>query len=418
LLPPSALASKLVLTIRAGNPAGFAQTVEVAAALPERVGTNDVLNTAGLDLEYDVRKDVYFVRKAIEFQPKEIRIFRVEIRDIWLVEDAEIARLRDHTRALVAKLKGTEYAGEGEALGRTVEQELDAVAARQKAALIENGASSIQHIRDYETNVRVVSRLKGDIAQIENRVMATGQDPGEMVGPGAEEPPPAREVRLPEGAYKIATIEVTVANPSTTATHRVSISRELPGEILATDVVDPGGLLVGTDPVSGRTFVYRDSVPMSAGEKKTYQVKVRDKWNINGPRIAELRANAAQLLGLVEQEDRYRSVGQVLTSLQGDLDRIEKQPGPEKLSPAYVAFYRRQGERLDLVEQTLNRIRSALRPGDMSARLGFNVKPPTLKTTWVVIYIVLGFLAVVSLVFFFRWFGRSRAEETGSSGQP
>jgi hypothetical protein len=409
--------AKLVLTVRAGNPAGFAQTVEVLAELPERVSTNDVLSTGGLDLEYDVKKDLYVVRKALEFQPKEIRVFRIEIRDIWQVPERDIQAFRDHARDLVSKLAGGGNAEEGQTLGKGIEAGLDAVLSRQTTSAIEAGGNPIQHIRDHETNLKALDEIKRQIGRLENLVMAEGKDPGPLVGPGSDEPTPAREVRLPEQGYKVAVIEVTVANPSTTATHRVSISRELPAEILASDVVDAEGLLVGTDAASGRTFVYRDDVALDPAQQKTYKVKVKDKWNVNGPRVAILREDAQGLVKLVEGQGRYESIGQVLTSLLGDLDQIEKQPGPEKMSPAYVAFYRRQGERLDLVERTLRRIRSALRPGDMSTRLGFNVKPPSMRSTWAIIYIVLGFLALVSLVFFFRWFGRSKAEDTGSSGR-
>ena len=38
------------------------------------------------------------------------------------------------------------------------------------------------------------------------------------------------------------------------------------------------------------------------------------------------------------------------------------------------------------------------------------IQAPTPKTTWIIIYIILGFLAVVSLLFFARWFGRGRGE--------
>jgi len=99
------------------------------------------------------------------------------------------------------------------------------------------------------------------------------------------------------------------------------------------------------------------------------------------------------------------------------LDEIGAHRGPEELNETYVAFYRQQRDRVDVIDQTLARIRSAMSPGTMRSRKGFSPKPPSMKTTWLIIYIVLGFLAVVSLLFFFRWFGRSKAEriEAGES---
>ncbi len=47
----------------------------------------------------------------------------------------------------------------------------------------------------------------------------------------------------------------------------------------------------------------------------------------------------------------------------------------------------------------------ALRPQTSSTKYGFKAKPPSMKTTWLIIYVILGFLALMSLLFFLRWYG-------------
>jgi hypothetical protein len=56
-------------------------------------------------------------------------------------------------------------------------------------------------------------------------------------------------------------------------------------------------------------------------------------------------------------------------------------------------------------------VESALRPKPKSTRIGIPGKPPTMKSTWMIIYIILGFLAIMSLLFFLRWFGKTGAEK-------
>jgi len=53
----------------------------------------------------------------------------------------------------------------------------------------------------------------------------------------------------------------------------------------------------------------------------------------------------------------------------------------------------------------VNRIDAALKP--LSPQLGFKIPAPDKRTTWLVIYAILGFLALISLLFFLRWFARS-----------
>jgi hypothetical protein len=52
-----------------------------------------------------------------------------------------------------------------------------------------------------------------------------------------------------------------------------------------------------------------------------------------------------------------------------------------------------------------------LRPLEREPKFGVPIKPPSRKTTWIIIYIILGFLGIMSLLFFLRWFGRSKMEQ-------
>jgi cytoskeletal protein RodZ len=52
---------------------------------------------------------------------------------------------------------------------------------------------------------------------------------------------------------------------------------------------------------------------------------------------------------------------------------------------------------------------AALKP--FEPKVGFSAPPPNPKTTWMIIWIILGFLAFLSLVFFFRWYSKTKAEK-------
>ena len=203
-------------------------------------------------------------------------------------------------------------------------------------------------------------------------------------------------------------------NTSPTATRRVPIRRDLPAEIRTFDVLDAGGLEVGTDAATGAAYVFANNVEIGPNSTRIFDVAIRDKWNIHQPRIPVLRKAADDILAIVRAKEGYQSVDEALAGLLAELDKIEKEEGPTQLDGVYVAFYRRQGDRLDAVEEQLNRIESALKPIKKTSQLGFDVKPPSMKTTWALIYIILGFLAVVSLLFFFRWYGTSKAEQMGT----
>ena len=132
---------------------------------------------------------------------------------------------------------------------------------------------------------------------------------------------------------------------------------------------------------------------------------IRDKWNINAERMAFLQEKVNELLVMTSGRANIEAVE---TTLKGSLELLESviaETGPDTLSPAYIAFYRRQADRLDDVERDLNRVDSALKP--LETKRGFDIPAPDKKTTWLIIYMILGFLALVSLLFFLRWFVRS-----------
>ena len=158
------------------------------------------------------------------------------------------------------------------------------------------------------------------------------------------------------------------------------------------------------------TYVFKKDVRIAPNQTLTFDVKIRDKWNINEARVRSLRERIENMAGKIGDEDQFRSVDAKLSGLKSDLGRIDNEVGPETLSSEYVSFYRNQGDRLDEIEQDIHRIEAALRPVKQVHR-GFPVQPPDLKTTWLIIYMIMGFLALISLLFFLRWMVRSKAEK-------
>jgi hypothetical protein len=398
-------ADKVVLRIRAANPINTVQTVRIKSTLPARVGTNDVVSLGGLELGYDIKSDRYYVYGEMELGAKEIRTFDVELRDIWEVKLEEVSTFEAHARQLVAKLAGSDYAENAAGLLAEIETNLAAVVTRQGQSGIGPGIKPMQHIRAYEANLEVLKRIKTDLGYLENLVLGTGQDIGALIGDVKEAPlPEGAEIKI-SGDYKVALLKITVKNTSPKETRRVSIQKNLPKEIRLSDVLDAGGLEVATRPETEICYVYKQNVEILPGDIQVFNITMRDKWNLGELRIPDLRKRANALLGRVGAGDSFDAVQKGLQALIAELDEVEAAQGPILFNDRYVAFYRRQGDRLDRIEQRILRVESALRPRNKNTQYGFKAKAPSMKTTWLIIYVILGFLALMSLLFFLRWYG-------------
>ncbi|MFC1453077.1 hypothetical protein ACFLSJ_06990 [Verrucomicrobiota bacterium] len=418
-MAPPCGAGTVVFRILASNPIGKTQTVSVRSDLPPRVGTNDIVSGGGLNLVYDFKTDTYRVQDEIELGPQETKQFDIEINDIWSIDSAKLDRLESQARDLVARLDGLEYHDTAVSLKRRIDETMADIRSRQAENRIRPGVRPIQHIRAYEANLELLARVKRDVGHVENLVLGAGQDPGELVGaPAKLNPDTRRPVPRPKDGYRAAVIRISVRNTSPDETRTIHLKRDLPPEVHADDIIDADGLDVRTDPSRGLSYVEMKELSIAPAQTVSFDVRVRDKWNVNRPRAEVLVKASSELLSRVKAKGQYDSLETTLETIITELESIRQEQGPAVLNDAYVAFYRGQAGRLDVAEDKLNRIEDALQPIEAATKWGFNVQPPSPKTTWLIIYIILGFLAVVSLIFFFRWYGRTQAEKMDSPPHP
>lgn len=405
-----AWAAKVALRIKAVNPLNSPQMVVVRSTLPEGVTSNDVVDLDGLELGYDVQNGVYYVHKEVRLGPMQTQDFEVGLRDVWVIAEAELDSLLLQARTLTEKLAGTELADSSRALFEQVTESLGRIRKTQAEGAIRPGVTPVEHIAAYDANVKLLGRVRRDIGHIENLVMETGQDPGRLVGEDSKALRLRRDIELPAGDYRTATIRISVQNTSPTEKRLVDVRQALAPELTLDDVLDAAGLSVGSDPETGACYVYRSGVEVEPNDTIAFDVKVRDKWNINGPRIQALSANASNVLARIVKREKYESIEKMLAETQTALAAIAAERGPQTLSPEYVAFYRDQARRLDELEQRINRVRAALQPIEKTRKYGFRVRAPSMRTTWLIIYAILGFLALMSLLFFLRWYGKTRED--------
>lgn len=410
LAPSSASAARVILRIKAVNPIDKSQVVKIRSNLPQGISSNDVLNADGLSLGYDVQNDVYFVHKDVPLSPKQVQAFNIELRDIWSIPDDELNGLLARADKLAGMLNGTAQAGLAAELRGQVESGVRRIQQAQGENALRPGVPPMQHIAAYEGNTALLGKAKRDVGHIENLVLETGQDPGALVGEDSRTLRLRRDIELPTDSYEKVVWRIQLRNTSPTEKRTLPIRQELPSEIKADDVLDAGGLDLSVNPENGLCVVSHKGVEVAPGETATFQVTMRDKWDISKPRIASLSQNASNLLARITTKQRFASIEAMLKSAMADLSAIASEQGPAELSPEYVAFYRGQARRIDDLEQRINRVRAALNPID-KGKLGFPMPPPSVRTTWLIIYVVLAFLGIVSLLFFLRWYGRSREEQ-------
>jgi hypothetical protein len=407
-----AFAAQLTLKIRVINPSPTnKQTSAVTAVLPKPAKPEDVVNAGDLEIVYSASSNAYLVQKQIELEPGQTRTFDVVLKDVWVIPEDTLKAIDAHAKELAVELKGTGKEETAVRLGGLIDESLKSIGERQASHAV-GTVKPIDHIRAFEINQEMLLRARRDLGLLENLAVAAGKSPKQLMGTSQAAPP--REVEPGSATGNVVVLRIKVTNPSPTEKKKDPLRRDLPFEIKPTDVLDAGGLQIGFDGGRNVCYAFADAVELAPGETKAFDVKVRNPWADALLQAPRLERRATELIALTAARPEFKTVQEQAQAVLKDLAGIKEQKAPATVNEQYVAFARNQAEALRSIESRVMRLEELFQPREKPIRFGgpmMEVPRPDRRTTWVIIYIILGFLAAFSVFFFFRWFGRTKAEK-------
>jgi len=140
------------------------QRVQVKNYLPIEVKPKNIADLGGLELDYDSAKSIYYLYKPdLELAPAEVRIFEVEVEDIWMVPEHKLADLRKRTNEILTRLEKTEHYAQAKDIANTIYPRLDEIAKSQ----VDEAVSREQHIGIYRQNLLTIKQIEEDIDKLE-----------------------------------------------------------------------------------------------------------------------------------------------------------------------------------------------------------------------------------------------------------
>jgi hypothetical protein len=124
--------------------------------LPRELKKEDIIKMdKKLKVDYDTSQEAFFVSGEFELSPKETKIIKVEVRDIWKIADDEVASLRKQAEELSKPLKGTSYFAQGTLVKSDIDVSLDKILRIQKEATTPQGR--IRAYREAKAEMQVVA---------------------------------------------------------------------------------------------------------------------------------------------------------------------------------------------------------------------------------------------------------------------
>ena len=160
-----AWAQTITFKIVAANPSAVkSQRVPIKVYLPEEVKREDINDLAGLKLEYDAEKSLYYVyHDELVLQAQAVRTFEVEVIDIWRIPNEEISAVEKRVKYLVQALETGDYAERV----KSIAKEFELLQTRIVTTQADDSLSRSQHIGVYRTNERSLAALKEKVVELE-----------------------------------------------------------------------------------------------------------------------------------------------------------------------------------------------------------------------------------------------------------
>ena len=408
------------------------KNMPVQVYLPKDVKPEDIIDKGGFRIEYDFEKSLYLAYQEVTLKPKETITLELGIKDIWVIPDEEIKSLKEYTQSITASLKKSEYYNQSKSLSDSIVARLDKIAASQGAP----GVSTEQKISDYEVNSGYLKEIKRDIGVLEDLVIElkgpAGLPAGELKGENTSVSETAGGRGSGLDTEKLGTIKfnIVVTNIDDKES-AVPVKYYLPSEVRQEDVVDLGSLEFAYDSRKGIHYVFKDAVNLGPGEKKDFEVTVKDIWVIPQERIQVFKSHVDKLMAVLaesEYKEQAKSLADKIASILDEINNIQKITGVSverhigdyRLSLAEFDEARRYAARLEkLVVQSGGNVSMANDTGKMRGAKGmemvgksiFRGKAPDAATSWKIIWVILTFLGIVSFLFFILWWTQVKKSE-------
>lgn len=216
------------------------------------------------------------------------------------------------------------------------------------------------------------------------------------------------------------TLRVTTVNPSKTKTQLVPVKIDLPEEVTSRDVVEMSGLSLEYDSSRGIYYVFNNGVELAPQETRIFEIEIKDVWRIPDHRLNEVSNRTRELLGLLEGNERFPDAEEISKSIESKLNEIKTTQRDEAVSRStHIGIYRTNLKVMDELKSDVERIERMIVsvPGPPVPEIVEDLEvpkteAPSMATTWIVIFIIITFIGLLSGIFFFTWNRQEKITES------
>ena len=220
------------------------------------------------------------------------------------------------------------------------------------------------------------------------------------------------------------TISVVAANPSKEKTQTMPVKIDLPQEIKPEDILEKGDLDVQYDDQRSIYFLFNKEISLKPLETRVFNVLVRNVWIIPQTKLDELRSYSQMLLGRLKNSEYFDTAKKLTDGITEKLDGIATRQKDETIGQKQkIGAYRVNIQTVEKVKEDIAKLEKILTfqggppVPEMLQESKVKSDAPSTKTTWLIIFSIVVFIALLGAQFFFTWHRRATSEKAFANQQ-
>lgn len=402
----------IALNIVIANSSDFnSETMPVRYSLPPRIQKNDVLDSGGLNIEYNETEGNYYLRGEITLAPNETKRLKIRLRDIWSIPEEKIESLKKMLDNRVVSITDENKKDIAQLIGDDLRTKLNNILEQQQAA-----AGDIEEkMKLYSVNTEKLRQIKDKIFSLGS--LATAYQEG-------ENDDDLGTVTLIVEARNILEQEATMP-----------IKYYLPKGVIPEYIVDQGDFEVKYDPNQGRFYLHKEE-KFQPKETKRFTIEIRNIWHVEKSVINQYLAEANKLNERIAETEAAAIAKELMDSIKENAESITSSQEAVNTVKERIAVYQINQKKLAAIKDTIEKLRSLTAEhseinisGERKtvqkvmrkietfsnveiSKLAKNLAEKLKQVgVWRIVYIIVLFLIGVTAFFYGLWFFRLKKQD-------
>lgn len=397
----SAIAQELTYNVLAVNGADETREKDIDVLLPPELTIDDILETDGLELEYDVNEAAYRVKGQVKLGPKQSKTYRVRVRDVWRIESKQIEDIKNQIEESISRIREDENQAVAEARKEELLARLDFIV-QEQARNADNVQRRVDGFRAYGDEFKEIREKAVSVSYWKTKP------------PKSDDAP-------------IITFTLEIENP-TDSQLTVSPPHYLPSEVKPEHLENYEGFDLKYDAFKEAFYLEREET-LEPKEVKRYQISVIDIWSIEEQDVENLRKRTNEAYKFLEESEYRDSAQYLISSIKENLESVEESQSIDRPIADHISAYRANlvnfhsaTKDVEQLEDLLTALRENLERSKLKnvlekvtqvqslaniAESIFGTKPNK-KDSWKVILGIIIFVGFITFIHFAIWGKRSK----------